>query len=262
MPPARSGGSAHGAIGVVMRCLERRDIDRAAEALGGIAGQFRRKAGPARAEHDFLFKGVPFKRQVAQDTVVIETHFGEARGIAHLAFDTHNLEGGPAARGRFNADFRRRRHIVRFSFFIHPGFWLLRQQAADAEHHRYHRCHRHHPHQPIDEVGQTIARQHCERRIAQGLLAVTQQRQQGQRDQTLAAHARKINQLQRKAVLGHDARFHAAGRAQPVHSPAARTQFFGHGKAWEDVATGATGHDQSGFLNAHTRPPLMRSLFS
>lgn len=95
-------------------------------------------------------------------------------------------------------------------------------------------------------------------RRLQGLPERTQQaqRQQGQRDQTLAAHARKINQLQRKAVLGHDARFHAAGRAQPVHSPAARTQLFGHCKAREDVAAGAAGHDESSLL-AHTRPPRM-----
>ena len=64
------------------------------------------------------------------------------------------------------------------------------------------------------------------------------------------------NPLRTAFVQQGDPAARFAGRTQPVHSPAARTQFFSHGKAWEDVAAGAAGHDESSLL-AHTRPPRM-----
>ena len=42
----------------------------------------------------------------------------------------------------------------------------------------------------------------------------------------------------------HQAAFHAAGRAQPVHAPALVAQGLGHGQARKDVATGTAGHHQ------------------
>ncbi len=87
------------------------------------------------------------------------------------------------------------------------------------------------------------------------------QRQQGQREHALAAHATEGDGLQREAARWHQPAFHAVGRAQPVHAPAALAQGFGHGQAGEDVAPGAAGHDEGAGLFAHARPPFIIDAF-
>ena len=49
------------------------------------------------------------------------------------------------------------------------------------------------------------------------------QRQQQQRQWPLATHATELHRLERKAAWRHQLLLHAAGRAQPVNLPAART---------------------------------------
>jgi hypothetical protein len=88
------------------------------------------------------------------------------------------------------------------------------------------------------------------------------QRQQGERDHALAAHAAKGDGFQREAARRHEPAFHAGRRAQPVHAPAQFAQGFGHGQAGEDVATGATGHHEGAGLAFHERPPFIIWRFS
>ena len=90
------------------------------------------------------------------------------------------------------------------------------------------------------------------------------ERQQRQRGQAFAAHTRKIDRLKRKTLRGHQLAFHAgrsqATATQPMHRPAPLPQRLRHGQTREDVATGATGHDECGL--AHTRPPLMSAAYA
>ena len=88
------------------------------------------------------------------------------------------------------------------------------------------------------------------------------QRQQRQRGQPFAAHATEINGFQRKAIGRHQARFHAVGSAEPVHTPALLTQCLSHGQPREDVPSRAAGHDQSHFFFHILLILGLRSLFS
>ena len=93
------------------------------------------------------------------------------------------------------------------------------------------------------------------------------QRQKGQGHRPLAAHARKIDAFEGKAARRHELAFHtgaasAAPAAQPVNTPAALAQGFRHGQTGENVTAGATSHDQSTALAAHTRPPRIKTRFS
>jgi hypothetical protein len=67
--------------------------------------------------------------------------------------------------------------------------------------------------------------------------------------QALAAQAFHRQRAQRHAMLRHDPVFHAAFRAQPQHWHVACAQRRRDREAGEDVAAGATGHDQHGRLH-------------
>jgi len=56
----------------------------------------------------------------------------------------------------------------------------------------------------------------------------------------------------------HQARFHAAGHAQPHHRHAARAQHIGHRERREYMSAGAPRHDEHGPA-AHRVPPGMRA---
>ncbi len=93
------------------------------------------------------------------------------------------------------------------------------------------------------------------------------QRRAEQRQRALAAQPADLDGVDLDAVLRHQLRFHAPGRAQPHHRHAARAQHLGHRQRREDVPAGAAGQDHhrarrsvghsgAGHRHGHTHPSL------
>ena len=174
--------------------------------------------------------------------------FGAQRVAHPLGFFQHVREGGEHTVGHAG------QHLVG-----HAGdrVLLMQHQGLAAQH-------AHHAAREGDVAAQ--AHHHIRLDAAHHLQALPEgaqqlEGQQHQRLEALAAHAAKSPPAPAECRGRHDAAFHAAGCAQPVHAPALVPQGLRHGQAREDMAARAARHDECALLR-HTRPPCMSCLFS
>jgi hypothetical protein len=248
----------------------------ALDAGGRVVGaQFVDLPGAALVQH--------LRARLARDARERLRHHGVEAARAEAAADHQQLQRTGAARethGRLGLRSERRAqrvaHPLRLLQHVREGrehavghacqhlVGEARHRVLLVQHQRLAHEHAHHSAREGDVAAQ--AHQHVGLHAAHHAQALPEgaqqlQRQQEQRERALAAHAAELHRLEGEAARRHQLFFHAAGRAQPVHLPAALAQGLGHRESGEDVAARAAGHDECG-APGHTRPPRISTRFS